>query len=66
MADSAQNSASDSSTIIVVDVTDPVVDAGDDIFVFEGELAAFDGLKSADNVGVIGYVWSLLMFFLRR
>ena len=60
MADSAQNSASDSSTIIVVDVTDPVVDAGDDVFIFEGELAAFDGLKSTDNVGIASYFWTFI------
>jgi PKD repeat protein len=60
VADSAQNSASDSYTIIVVDVTDPVADAGDDIFIYEGKLAAFDGLNSADNVGVIGYTWSFV------
>jgi len=63
VTDSAQNSASDSCTIIVVDATDPVVDAGDDIFIFEGELAAFDGLKSTDNVGIIGYVWNFVDVF---
>jgi len=63
VADSAQNSASDSCTIIVVDVTDPVADAGDDIVIYEGKLAAFDGLNSADNVGIIGYAWSFVDVF---
>jgi len=63
VADAAQNSASDSCTISVVDVTDPVADAGDDIFIYEGKSAAFDGLNSADNVGVIGYVWNFVDVF---
>jgi len=58
IADSALNSASDSITIIVRDVTKPVANAGNDRAIHEGDIATFDGSKSTDNVEIVSYVWT--------
>jgi PKD repeat protein len=60
VVDAAQNSANSTVTITVVDVTDPVANAGDDKVIVEGTTATFDGLNSTDNVEIKSYIWSFV------
>ena len=48
----------DTVEITVLDVTDPIADAGPDQNVDEDTLVTFDGSGSFDNVGVANYTWT--------
>jgi len=57
VADPADNTATDTVVITVLDVTTPVADAGTDQTVNQGASVAFDGGGSTDNVGIASYAW---------
>ena len=57
VADLRGNSDTDTVTIIVVDMTAPVADAGNDQAVAEGALVTFNGSGTTDNVAPTGYTW---------
>lgn len=58
VADSAGNTDSHSVTVNVLDTTNPIAQAGDDVVIYQGENVNFDGSNSADNVGIVSYNWS--------
>jgi len=58
--DAALNNATDTVLIIVIDVTKPIANAGDDQVVHEGTLVTFNGSASTDNVEVVSYVWTFV------
>jgi PKD repeat protein len=60
VTDSALNSAIDSISIIVLDVTEPSAEAGDDNVIHQGDTVTFDGSKSKDNVGILSYTWTFI------
>ncbi len=60
VTDAALNSATDTVVITVTDITEPTADAGDDQVVHEGVTVTFDGSGSADNVGIVSYVWTFI------
>lgn len=45
---------------IILDITDPVADAGDDIDIEVGATTAFNGSGSTDNWGIVVYTWSFV------
>jgi PKD repeat protein len=55
--DAAGNRATDTVTITVLDVTDPVANAGLDRTVDEDVSIALDGSGSSDNIGIASYTW---------
>lgn len=55
--DAAGNTATQTVTITVHDVTEPVADAGQDQTVDVGATVSFDAGGSADNVGIVSYDW---------
>lgn len=48
----------DTVTIVVLDTEAPVADAGEDLEVGQGETFTLDGSGSADNVGIVSWVWT--------
>jgi len=58
VTDIAGNWDTDILVVTVVDVTNPVADAGPDRTVDEDTLATLDGSNSSDNVEIAGYVWT--------
>jgi PKD repeat protein len=60
VTDAALNSAFDAIIIIVIDITDPVANAGDDHVVHEGNIVTFDGSVSTDNVEIVSYNWKFI------
>ncbi|NIS82039.1 MAG: PKD domain-containing protein, partial [Anaerolineales bacterium] len=60
VTDAALNYATDTITITVRDVTQPVAHAGDDLVAHEETLVVFNGSDSADNVGIVSYVWTFV------
>ncbi len=56
--DSAGNRGTDSMSIVVRDITNPVADAGPDQAVDEGAVVQFNGSTSTDNTGIVGYAWN--------
>ena len=52
----------DTVVVTVVDVTDPVADAGSDQTVDANRVVTFNGSASADNVGIESYVWSFMEY----
>jgi PKD repeat protein len=52
-----QTSAPDTMIVTVLDVTDPIADAGPDQTVDYGITVTFDGSLSSDNVGIVNYTW---------
>ncbi len=57
VTDAAGNWAIDTVVITVLDVTDPVANAGQDQTVNVGETVTFDAGSSTDNVGIVSYDW---------
>jgi parallel beta-helix repeat protein len=57
VTDAAGNWAIDTVVITVLDVTDPVANAGQDQTVNVGETVSFDAGGSTDNVGIVSYEW---------
>ena len=55
---SGQVSEPDTILVTVTDETDPVADAGEDLYVEVGDTVTLDGSASYDNVGIITYGWS--------
>ncbi|MCJ7722117.1 PKD domain-containing protein, partial [Candidatus Bathyarchaeota archaeon] len=60
VVDAANNLAFDTIKINVIDVTDPIANAGNDLVINQGETVTFDGSKSTDNVEITDFVWSLI------
>ena len=58
VTDVAGNWDTDSFRVTVRDTTDPVADAGEDIFVDQGVRVSFDGTNSSDNVVLVSWSWS--------
>ena len=56
--DAAGNSATDTMTVSVNDVTAPVADAGPDRTVDEDASITLDGAGSSDNVAVANFTWT--------
>jgi len=57
VTDAVGNHATDTVNITVLDVTDPVAEAGSDQMVKAGETVSFDAGGSSDNVGIASYEW---------
>jgi len=57
VTDAADNWATDTVTIIVLDKTPPTADAGSDQVVGQRTTVTFDGNGSTDNVGIADYTW---------
>jgi PGF-pre-PGF domain-containing protein len=55
--DAAGNTDTETMTVYVSDVTDPVPDAGGDRTVTAGDSVTLDGSGSTDDVGVDSYTW---------
>jgi hypothetical protein len=60
VSDQAGNSAMDTTTVNVRDVTLPLADAGPDQEVDEGGTVQFDGSGSSDDVAIVSYEWSFV------
>lgn len=60
VADAAGNSASDGLVVRVRDIEPPVAVAGADRTVVEGDRLTLDATASHDNVGIVGYVWTVI------
>ena len=60
MSDGAGNWAVDSIIVTVLDITEPVADAGPDGDVGTSELFIFNGTMSADNVGIFNFSWTFV------
>jgi parallel beta-helix repeat protein len=58
VTDAAGNWATDTVVITVLDVTNPVANAGEDQIVNVGETVSFDAGGSTDNVGIVSYEWN--------
>jgi hypothetical protein len=57
VTDSSGNWAIDDMIITVLDVTNPVADAGFSLTAIEGVAVGFNASLSRDNVGIVSYVW---------
>jgi PKD repeat protein len=57
VGDNGSNSAEDSLTVVVVDVTAPVADAGPDRKTWMGGPGVFIGSNSTDNNDIVSYAW---------
>jgi PKD repeat protein len=57
VTDEAGNNASDTVTITVLDLTNPMADAGSNRIVAEDSVVNFDASNSNDNVGIISFEW---------
>jgi len=57
VTDAAGNWATDTVVIEVIDVTNPIADAGQDRTVNVNASVTFDALASTDNVGIVSYTW---------
>ena len=55
--DAAGNTNADTMTVIAIDATPPVANAGADATVVENATVSFDGTASTDDVGVVNYTW---------
>jgi PKD repeat protein len=60
VVDAAGNTATDSFTVHVRDITPPVAVAGESMFIAQGDEVTFDGGASSDNVGVTSWNWLLV------
>lgn len=60
LRDEAGNSASDSLTVTVRDITSPVANAGQNISEYQFFVITFNARLSTDNVGVINSTWTFV------
>ena len=60
VSDAVLNSAFDTITVTVIDISDPVSNAGNDQVVHEGVTVTFDGSASTDNVEIVSYRWDFI------
>ncbi|MCK5415041.1 MAG: PKD domain-containing protein, partial [Thermoplasmata archaeon] len=58
VSDMEGNSAEDTVTVTVNDVTAPEAVMDDDITIDQGDTAIFSGLSSTDNLGIVSWVWT--------
>jgi hypothetical protein len=58
VTDAAGNTDSDTLTVTVLDRTQPVAVAGNDLHITRGQWVRFDGSDSTDNVGIVKYTWT--------
>ena len=58
VTDASGNWDTDTTTVVVNDITSPTAEAGPDLMIDEGSLVAFDGSGCSDNVGIANYSWS--------
>jgi|ETNmetMinimDraft_26_1059896.scaffolds.fasta_scaffold04349_4 hypothetical protein len=58
ITDSAGNWHTDHLNVTVRDSTPPVVKAGEDITIDEGDTVVLNGTGSKDNVGIMSYTWT--------
>jgi len=50
----------DTMTVVVIDITTPVANAGENMTVCQNEIVFFDAKRSYDNVGIVNFSWTLL------
>jgi len=60
LRDEAGNSASDSMTLSVRDITSPVANAGQNISEYQFFAVTFDARLSSDNVGIVNWTWTFV------
>jgi len=58
VSDAAGNWATDTVVVMVLDITKPVANAGQDQTVDVGTTVTFDASGSTDNVGIVSYEWN--------
>jgi len=56
--DTAGQSATNTMTVTVRDVTPPTADAGPERTMWRQDVVTFDGTRSTDNVGIVTYAWT--------
>ena len=56
--DAAGNTHTDTMTVTVNDITNPVAKAGEDRSVDQYEIFSLNGSYSSDNVGIVNYTWN--------
>ncbi len=61
VADPTGLTDTDTMTVTVLDVDAPVAKAGQNLTIFEGNKATFDGSGSEDNVGVVSWTWRFVV-----
>lgn len=59
VTDAAGNSDFASLIVTVLDVTDPIANAGSDATIEQGTLLTLNATGSVDNVGVVEWVWTI-------
>jgi parallel beta-helix repeat protein len=59
VTDDAGNSDSDTMSIKVLDISNPMADAGSDDTINEDAPYQFNGSNSDDNVGIVNYAWDI-------
>jgi PKD repeat protein len=60
VSDVGGNSATDSVTVTVRDITSPVAEAGENKIVGEDTIVTLDTTRSADNSEIVSYVWTFV------
>ena len=60
VTDAAGNMDSDTMTVTVRDITEPVADAGPDLVVDQEASITLDGRRSYDDIGIVDYTWSFI------
>lgn len=61
VTDAAGNVGTDSFTVRVRDITPPVADIGENLVVDQGERVRVYGGNCSDNVGIVSYLWELVL-----
>jgi len=59
VTDQSGNWDSEIVNVTVIDMTDPMADAGPDQLVDEGSVVRFDGSNSSDNAQITNYTWTI-------
>jgi len=58
--DDLGNVDTDTMTVTVNDLVDPVADAGEDAEISAGDTYVFDGSGSSDNLAIVDYTWTFM------